>query len=95
MAKEFKGRYDKLIDALFDAYCDENNDYPQDIKDTLNDTIKHFSDALHTTPAKIDNKFMVPICEIERWAFEQGFATCLELLGNSLLRRKNYEQNKS
>lgn len=38
---------------------------------------------------------MTPICDVERWAFEQGFAACLELLGNSLLRRKNYEQNKS
>ena len=87
---EFKGRYDKLIDALFDAYCDEDNDHPQDIKDSINDTINYFSNALHTTPAKVDSKIMTPICDVE-----QGFAACLELLGNSLLRRKNYEQNKS
>lgn len=92
---EFKGRYDKLIDALFDAYCDEDNDHPQDIKDSINDTINYFSNALHTTPAKIDSKIMTPICDVERWAFEQGFAACLELLGNSLLRRKEHEQDKS
>lgn len=95
MAKEFKGTYDKLINALFDVYCGEDNDYPQDIKDTLNDTIKHFSDALHTTPAKVDSKIMTPICDVERWAFEQGFAACLELIGNSLLRRKEHEQNQN
>ena len=95
MAKEFKGTYNKLINALFDAYCGEDNDYPQDIKDSINDTINYFSDALHTTPAKVDSKIMTPICDVERWAFEQGFAAWLELIGNSLLRRKNYEQSKS
>ena len=40
-------------------------------------------------------KIMTPICDVERWAFEQGFAACLELLGNSLLRRKEHEQDKS
>lgn len=58
---EFKGRYDKLIDALFDAYCDEDNDHPQDIKDSINDTINYFSNALHTTPAKVDSKIMTPM----------------------------------
>ena len=95
MAKKFTGTYNKLINALFDVYCGEDNDYPQDIKDSINDTINYFSDALHTTPAKVDSKIMTPICDVERWAFEQGFAACLELIGNSLLRRKNYEQSKS
>ena len=92
MTKEL---YDKLIDALFDTYCGEDNEYPEDLKAEINDTIKYFSDALHVTPAKIDYHITAPISDVERWAFEQGFDACLELIGNSLLRRKNYEQNKS
>ena len=91
MTKEL---YDKLIDVLFDTCCSEDNDYPEDVKTEIDNTIKYFSDTLHTTPAKIDYMVTTPICEAERWAFEQGFAACLELIGNSLLRRKEHEQNK-
>lgn len=86
--------YDKLIDALFEAYCDEDNDYPKKVRNQINDTIKYFSDALQTTPAKVDYHITAPISEVEHWAFEQGFNACLELIGNSLLRRNEHEKNK-
>lgn len=83
MTKEL---YDKLIDAIFDASCGEDNDYPEDVKAEINNTIKYFSDALHTTPAKIDYTITVPLCAVERWSFEQGFRACLEIVTGSILK---------
>ena len=83
MTKEL---YDKLIDTLFDAYCDEDNDYPEDVKAEINNTIKYFSNALHSTPAKIDHMITASLCNVERWAFEQGFHACLEIVTGSILK---------
>lgn len=83
MTKEL---YGKLIDVLFDTCCSEDNDYPEDVKTEIDNTIKYFSDALHTTPAKIDYMVTTPICEAERWAFEQGFHTCLEIVTGLILK---------
>lgn len=30
-----KKLYDKLIDALFEAYCDEDNDYPEKLRSLM------------------------------------------------------------
>lgn len=81
-----KKLYDKLIDALFEAYCDEDNDYPEKLRNQINDTIKYFSDALQTTPAKVDYHITAPISDVERWAFEQGFNACLEIVTGSILK---------
>ena len=78
--------YDKLMDALFEAYCDEDNDYPEKLRNQINDTIKYFRDALQTTPAKVDYHITAPISDVERWAFEQGFNACLEIVTGSILK---------
>ena len=83
MTKEL---YDKLIDALFDTCYGEDNDYPEDVKTEIDNTIKYFSNALHTTPAKIDYMITTPICGAERWAFEQGFRACLEIVTGAILK---------
>lgn len=81
--------YDKLMNAIFDAYCD--GEYPEEISAEINNTIRYFSDALHTTPAKVDAKITAPICTVERYAFMQGFCACLELVLDSLGRDKKHE----